>query len=153
MIDKIFRKRKHAIYSLKYDLVQYTDKNNDLINGEDMVNSLKENIQKINKTFDVKLKKLNIEKNNFILTFETKPSINLPHFVAKLKTQTSKELRKKFPILSALKDKLWAPNYFISTLPGNVDMEDRQEYIKSQSKTITKTRSNSYDRLRKPSIA
>ena len=133
-MTKQFKKEQHALYSMNYNLTLATNHGSKIFNKNEYVDSLQNTINNINKTFEVKEINLECGQNYIILNFNGKPGLKIPLYIGTIKSITSREIRKKFPILSLLRDKIWAPNYFITT-SGNTTMKDRQAYIDSQSQT------------------
>ena len=58
------------------------------------------------------------------------PQYSIPNIVQWIKGATSIELRKEFPVLSAMPS-LWTRSYFVSTA-GNVSSDTIEWYVKTQ---------------------
>ena len=88
----------------------------------------------IEQCYQGKLLKLNGEPDHIHILFELPPSAAPSVIVCNLKTQLSKEVRKRY--MEQIKDKLWkdsfwSDSYFLSTT-GGASIETLEEYIREQ---------------------
>ena len=88
----------------------------------------------IEERFNGKLIGFNGEEDHIHILFELPPSAAPSVIVCNLKTQLSKEVRKRY--MEQIKDKLWkdsfwSDSYFLSTT-GGASIEPLEEYIREQ---------------------
>lgn len=88
----------------------------------------------IEERFNGKLIGFNGEEDHIHILFELPPSAAPSVIVCNLKTQLSKEVRKRY--VEQIKDKLWkdsfwSDSYFLSTT-GGASIETLEEYIREQ---------------------
>lgn len=88
----------------------------------------------IEERFNGKLIGFNGEEDHIHILFELPPSAAPSVIVCNLKTQLSKEVRKRY--MEQIKDKLWkdsfwSDSYFLSTT-GGASIETLEEYIREQ---------------------
>lgn len=154
-MDKRFKNDQHALYSMTHSFTQSTNYGKKLFESKEVVDSLKEVISGINKTFKVKEINLECGRNYFTIVFSNRPNCRITQYINAIKTITSRELKRKFPRLNTLiKDAFWAPNYFITTL-GNITVDEKKEYIDSQLKDSKnrEVKTQKHERFRSKSIA
>ena len=88
----------------------------------------------IEERFDGKLLGFSGEEDHIHILFELPPSAAPSIIVCSLKTQLSKEVRKRY--MEQIEDKLWkdsfwSDSYFLSTT-GGASIETLEEYIREQ---------------------
>src|SRR5660398_107595 len=111
----MYNKIRHSCFDLSYHLVLVTKYRHQIIKG-DLKDSLKQYIYSYFKNNNIEIVEYNSNLDHIHILFEGKPNINLSHFINGLKTNSSKYIRKKFPVLMKQyywKPYFWSNSYFI----------------------------------------
>jgi REP element-mobilizing transposase RayT len=87
----------HSVYALYYHYVQVVKHRRKVFDNEEIINFLKEQIQEISKTFEVKVIDIGVDKDHSHMLFKAKPTLNIPRYINTIKTITSREIQRKFP--------------------------------------------------------
>lgn len=134
MPEKTYNRRAHSVCCLTYHAVFVIKYRRKVISHEIM--DFMENHTKylIEERFDGKLLGFSGEEDHIHILFELPPSAAPSIIVCSLKTQLSKEVRKRY--MEQIKDKLWkdsfwSDSYFLSTT-GGASIETLEEYIREQ---------------------
>lgn len=127
------KKNQHSVYALSYHAVFVTKYRKRVLDKEmrDMMESMAARLLEGN---GGSLVEFNGEEDHIHLLFELPPQVAPASAVCILKTQFSKEARKRF--LDRIRDKLWngmfwSDSYFISTT-GGASIEMLEQYIRQQ---------------------
>lgn len=134
MPQKTYSRRAHSVCCLTYHAVFVIKYRRKVISPEIM--DFMENHTKylIEERFDGKLLGFNGEEDHIHILLELPPSAAPSVIVCSLKTQLSKEVRKRYKeqIKGKLwKDSFWSDSYFLSTT-GGASVETLEEYIREQ---------------------
>lgn len=128
-------KGSHSVYSLQYHYVQCTKYRVSVLNIDGVNDFLKDFVRKISLTFGVEILNIESDKNHFHMIFKAQPKTELTKYINAIKTLTSREIQRKFPVV---KKKLWggvfwSPSYFLATT-GQVTLEQLKHYVDNQGK-------------------
>ena len=134
MPEKTYNRRAHSVCCLTYHAVFVIKYRRKVISPEIM--DFMENHTKylIEERFDGKLLGFNGKEDHIRILFELPPSAAPSVIICNLKTQLSKEVRKRY--MEQIRDKLWkdsfwSDSYFLSTT-GGASIEALEEYIREQ---------------------
>lgn len=129
-----FTRRQHAVYKLVYHAVFVTKYRRKVIDQEIMAFIRGHAEYLINECYHGKFMDLNGEEDHIHVLFELPASIAPSVAVCSLKTQLSKEVRKRY--MDRIQDKLWkdsfwSDSYFLSTT-GGANLEVLEKYVQDQ---------------------
>ena len=133
-IDEKYNRRAHSVCCLTYHAVFVIKYRRKVIDSEIMEFMKNHTRYLIEDRFNGKMLEFNGEKDHIHILFELPPSAAPSVIVCSLKTQLSKEVRKRYmeQIQGKLwKDSFWSDSYFLSTT-GGASLETLEEYIKQQ---------------------
>lgn len=135
---KELNKNSNSIYKLNYHLILVVKYRQDIFDDENIVNMLKQYIEKISEPYGVEVISQECGVDHIHLLISTKPTTDLTKYINILKGHSSRFLRKEFG--QQLKDKLWgehlwSPSYFIASV-GNVSIDTLHKYIENQRTLI-----------------
>ena len=68
----------HSVYALYYHYVQVVKYRRKVFDNEDIINSLKEQIQEISETSEAGIIDIGVNKDHFHMLFKAKPTLNIP---------------------------------------------------------------------------
>lgn len=134
MSEKIYSRRAHSVCCLTYHAVFVIKYRRKVISPEILDFMETHTRYLIEERFNGKLIGFNGEEDHIHILFELPPSAAPSVIVCSLKTQLSKEVRKRY--MEQMKDKLWkdsfwSDSYFLSTT-GGASIETLEEYIREQ---------------------
>ena len=134
MSEKIYSRRAHSVCCLTYHAVFVIKYRRKAISPEILDFMETHTRYLIEERFNGKLIGFNGEEDHIHILFELPPSAAPSVIVCSLKTQLSKEVRKRY--MEQMKDKLWkdsfwSDSYFLSTT-GGASIETLEEYIREQ---------------------
>lgn len=133
-IDEKYNRRAHSVCCLTYHAVFVIKYRRKVIDSEIMEFMKNHTRYLIEDRFNGKMLEFNGEEDHIHILFELPPSAAPSVIVCSLKTQLSKEVRKRYmeQIQGKLwKDSFWSDSYFLSTT-GGANIETLDEYIKQQ---------------------
>lgn len=83
---------------------------------------------------DIKIEKHNIQEDHIHLVIIIPPKYSVSDIVGKIKSNTSREIRKNFEFIKKVywKDVFWSPGFFSSTV--GIDEEIIKNYVEFQEK-------------------
>ena len=129
-----YTRNAHSVCRLTYHAVFVIKYRRKVISHE-ILQCIREYAQYlITERYHGKLMELNGEEDHIHILFELPPSAAPSVVICSLKTQLSKEVRKRFgeQIRNKLwKDSFWSDSYFLSTT-GGADIETLEKYIQEQ---------------------
>jgi putative transposase len=130
-----FLKQAHVVYHCDYHVVFPTKYRHEWINeGIFAFTELK--LQEIRKHYPmIVFKTVNHDKDHVHLLVSIPPKMSVGSVVRLVKSNTSRELKQKFPFLKELywgTDGVWSDGYFVSTVGVNEDII--RKYIENQGK-------------------
>jgi len=107
-------RRLQSVHALYYHYIQVVKHHRKVFDDVEVVN-FKQQIHKISTTFKVEVVDIGVDKDHFHILFNVKPTLNIPRYINAVKTNTSREIRRKF---TQVKEKLWkahfwSPSYFL----------------------------------------
>ena len=132
--DGKYSRRAHSVCCLTYHAVFVIKYRRKVIDDEIMEFMKNHTRYLIEDRFKGKMLEFNGEEDHIHILFELPPSAAPSVIVCSLKTQLSKEVRKRYmeQIQGKLwKDSFWSDSYFLSTT-GGANIETLDEYIKQQ---------------------
>ena len=132
--DGKYNRRAHSVCCLTYHAVFVIKYRRKVIDDEIMEFMKNHTRYLIEDRFKGKMLEFNGEEDHIHILFELPPSAAPSVIVCSLKTQLSKEVRKRYmeQIQGKLwKDSFWSDSYFLSTT-GGANIETLDEYIKQQ---------------------
>lgn len=130
-----YNKGQHCIYRLTYHMIFVTHYRKPVIN-EEMSAAMKEFADHMAEQFRGKILSAETDRDHIHLLVSLPPNTNVSVFVRSIKTQISREMRKRFPeqikkYIHGDDTSFWSRSYFISTT-GSVSLETVKQYIESQ---------------------
>ena len=134
MPEKTYNRRAHSVCCLTYHAVFVIKYRRKVISPEILDFMETHTRYLIEERFNGKLIGFNGEEDHIHILFKLPPSAAPSVIVCSLKTQLSKEVRKRY--MEQMKDKLWkdsfwSDSYFLSTT-GGASIETLEEYIREQ---------------------
>ena len=130
-----YRKQSHCVYHCEYHLVFATKYRRKIFNDGifaymlDRLKQLKDHYPEID------ILKINHDVDHIHMLVVIPPKFSVSQVVRILKSNTSKDLKKKFPFLKEVywgTDGIWSDGYFVSTVGINEHVIKR--YIENQGK-------------------
>ena len=132
--DGKYSRRAHSVCCLTYHAVFVIKYRRKVIDDEIMEFMKNHTRYLIEDRFKGKMLEFNGEEDHIHILFELPPAAAPSVIVCSLKTQLSKEVRKRYmeQIQGKLwKDSFWSDSYFLSTT-GGASLESLEEYIRQQ---------------------
>ncbi len=130
-----FRKQAHATYFCEYHIVVTTKYRREWINKEIFV-YLELKLKEVRKWYpEIVYEIVNQDKDHMHLLVSIPPKMAVSSAIRIMKTNTSRELKQKFPFLKELyyaTDGVWSDGYFVSTV--GVNETAIKKYIADQGK-------------------
>lgn len=129
-----YRRNRHAVYKLTYHAVFVIKYRRKVISDEVMECIRNYASYLIEKCYEGELIELNGEEDHVHILFELPTTATPSVVVCSLKTQLSKEVRRKYG--DQIRDKLWrdsfwSDSYFLTTT-GGANIETIEKYIQDQ---------------------
>ena len=130
-----YNKGQHCVYCLTYHMIFVTHYRKPVINDE-MSAAMKEFSNHMAEQFRGKVLSAETDRDHIHLLVSLPPNTNISVFVRSIKTQLSREMRKRFPeqikqYIYGDDTSFWSRSYFIATT-GSVSLETVKQYIESQ---------------------
>ena len=133
MVSYNLDKGQHSVYSLYYHFIQVVKYRKKVFINDAMVDFLKMKIREISETFNVDVLDIECDKDHFNMIFKATPSLNITKYINAIKTITSREIQRNFPIVKneLYNNKFWSPSYFLAT-SGQATLDVMHKYIELQ---------------------
>ena len=130
-----YRKQSHCVYYCEYHLVFATKYRRKIFNNGIFAYML-ERLKQL-KTYypEIDILKINHDIDHIHMLVVIPPKFSVSQVVRIIKSNTSKDLKKKFPFLKDVywgTDGIWSDGYFVSTVGINEEIIKR--YIENQGK-------------------
>lgn len=130
-----YKKQSHAVYLCDYHIVLSTKYRRKIFN-DGIFAYLQTKITEIRKYYpDIEFKKVNHDENHIHALVSIPPRMSVSSVVRIIKSNTAKELKRKFPFLKDVywgTDGIWSEGYFVSTVGINETVI--RKYIENQGK-------------------
>ena len=130
-----YRKQSHCVYYCEYHLV-FTTKYRRKVFNEGIFGYMKECLKAIKSHYpELDILEINHDKDHLHLLIIIPPKISVGQVVRILKSNTSKDLKRKFSFLKDVywgTDGIWSDGYFVSTVGVNETVI--RKYIENQGK-------------------
>ena len=129
-----YNRGQHCVYCLTYHMIFVTHYRKPVINDE-MSAAMKEFSNHMAEQFRGKVLSAETDRDHIHLLVSLPPNTNVSVFVRSIKTQLSREMRKRFPeqikqYIYGDDTSFWSRSYFIATT-GSVSLETVKQYIES----------------------
>ena len=129
-----YRRQAHSVYYTRYHLVFVTKYRRNLFR-KGLSDYLFTVLKGITKQYpDIEILEMNTDQDHIHLLVIIPPKYSIADVVRVLKTNTSKAMRKKFPLIKTMYEHndlgLWSDGYFVSTI--GIDEEQIKRYIEYQ---------------------
>ena len=120
-----YNRGQHCVYCLTYHMI-----------FDEMSAAMKEFSNHMAEQFRGKVLSAETDRDHIHLLVSLPPNTNISVFVRSIKTQLSREMRKRFPeqikqYICGDDSSFWSRSYFIATT-GSVSLETVKQYIESQ---------------------
>lgn len=130
-----YRKQNHCVYYCEYHLVFATKYRRKVFNDGIMA-YMKERLKEIQEHYpEIDILEINHDKDHIHTLVVIPPKMPVSQVVRIIKSNTSRDLKKKFPFLKDVywgTDGIWSDGYFVSTVGVNADII--RKYIELQGK-------------------
>ena len=131
---KDYIRADHSVYLCDYHLVLVTKYRRNVIGNEGIWTYLKQKFYEVIEHYPrLRVKEINHDINHVHILISIPPQISVGSVVRLLKTNTSRNIKTKFPFLKKLyygTDGMWSDGYFVSTV--GVDETIIKRYIENQ---------------------
>ena len=130
-----YRKQSHCVYYCEYHLVFATKYRRKIFN-DGLFAYMLERLKQL-KTYypEIDILKINHDVDHIHVLVVIPPKFSVSQVVRIIKSNTSKDLKKKFPFLKDVywgTDGIWSDGYFVSTV--GINEETIKRYIENQGK-------------------
>lgn len=129
-----YRRADHSVYLCDYHLVLVTKYRRNVIVNEGIWSYLEQKFYEVTEHYPrLRIKEVNHDINHVHLLISIPPQMQVGSVVRLLKTNTSRNIKTKFPFLKKLyygTDGMWSDGYFVSTV--GVDEQTIKRYIENQ---------------------
>ncbi len=130
-----YRKQSHCVYYCEYHLVFATKYRRKIFN-DGLFAYMLERLKQLKTCYpEIDILKINHDVDHIHLLVVIPPKFSVSQVVRIIKSNTSKDLKKKFPFLKDVywgTDGIWSDGYFVSTV--GVNEETIKRYIENQGK-------------------
>ncbi|KAB2835566.1 MAG: IS200/IS605 family transposase [Caedimonadaceae bacterium] len=130
-----YRKQSHCVYYCEYHLVIAAKYRRKIFN-EGIFEYMRERLKEVKDHYpEIDILKINHDKDHIHILVIIPPKFSVGQVVRIIKSNTSRELKKKFPFLKKVSwgtDGIWSDGYFVSTVGINEEVIKR--YIEQQGK-------------------
>ena len=130
-----FRRQGHCVYYAQYHLVLVSKYRRKIFNPG-MLEYLKDLINRVKDYYpEIDVETVNGEQEHIHLLVWVPPKMPVGHAVGIIKSNTARELKKKFSFLEQVywgNDGIWSDGYFVSTVGINEDVI--RKYIEYQGR-------------------
>ena len=131
---KDYIRADHSVYLCDYHLVLVTKYRRNVIGNEGIWIYLKQKFYEVTEHYPrLRIKEINHDINHVHILISIPPQMSVGSVVRLLKTNTSRNIKSKFPFLKKLyygTDGMWSDGYFVSTV--GVDETIIKRYIENQ---------------------
>lgn len=128
--EKEYKSTRNLIYSCQYHVI-FTPKYRRKIFVTPIDDELKKIFSNIAKEYGFEILEQEIMPDHVHLLISVNPNFGVAKAVARLKSISARELRKKFPQLKSRLPCMWTNSKFVSTV-GSVSLEVVKKYIEEQ---------------------
>ena len=130
-----YRKQSHCVYYCEYHLVFATKYRRKIFN-EGIFSYMQDRLKEIRDHYpELEILKVNHDVDHLHMLVVVPPKMSVPQVVRILKSNTSRDLKKKFSFLKEVywgTDGIWSDGYFVSTV--GVDSGVIEKYIEHQGR-------------------
>ncbi len=128
-------KSAHSVYSIQYHFIQVIKYRKKVFDNAKIIDYLKTRIREISENFTVEILIIECDRDHFHMIFKSRPTLDIPKYINTIKSNTSKEIQRKFPEIKRKlwKGMFWSPSYFLATA-GQVTLDVLKKYVDNQSK-------------------
>lgn len=130
-----YRKQSHCVYWCEYHLVFATKYRRKIFN-DGIFSYMKARLKEVREHYPmVDILEINHDADHIHLLLVIPPKMSVGQVVRILKSNTSRDLKKKFPFLKDVywgTDGIWSDGYFVSTV--GVNEKIIKKYIENQGK-------------------
>jgi len=130
-----YKRQDNCVYHCVYHLILVTKYRRRIFN-EGVFAYMKETLKKLNEFYpEIEIQEMNHDKDHIHFMLWIPPKFSIGKVVAILKSNTARNLKKKFPFLKEVfygSDSVWSGGYFVSTVGINDAVI--QKYIQHQGK-------------------
>jgi putative transposase len=130
-----YRKQSHCVYYCEYHLVFATKYRRKIFN-DGIFAYMKDRLKQVKDYYpEIDILKINHDVDHIHVLVVIPPKFSVSQVVRIIKSNTSKDLKKKFPFLKDVywgTDGIWSDGYFVSTVGINETIIAR--YIENQGK-------------------
>ena len=131
----LLRKSAHTVYKTQYHVVWVTKYRRKILNAG-VSGYVRIKLLEITKlTPDIEFIEIGIDKDHLHLHMIIPPKYSVSRVVARMKSNTAKELKKKFSFLKDVywgTESIWSKGYFVSTV--GIDEATISNYVRMQGK-------------------
>ena len=124
----------HSVYLCDYHLVLVNKYRRNVISNEGIWTHLKQKLYEVTEHYPrIRIKEVNHDINHIHLLISIPPQMTVGSVVRLLKTNSSRNIKQKFPFLKQLyygTDGIWSDGYFVSTV--GIDELTIKRYIENQ---------------------
>ena len=126
----------HSVYLCDYHIVLVTKYRRNIIANEGIWKYLEQKLREVTEHYPrLHIKTINHDVNHVHIHISIPPQMRVGDVVRILKTNSSKNIKTKFPFIKKLyygTDGMWSDGYFVSTV--GVNIETIKRYIENQGK-------------------
>jgi len=130
-----YRKQSHCVYYCEYHMVFATKYRRKIFN-DGIFEYMKERLKQVKDHYpEIDILKINHDKDHIHILVVIPPKFSVGQVVRILKSNTSRDLKRKFPVLKDVywgTDGIWSDGYFVSTV--GINEEAIKKYIEQQRK-------------------
>jgi putative transposase len=117
-----YKKQGHCVYYTSYHLVISTKYRKPVLKAG-IGDYLQKNVMQIMRYQpEIEIKEVNTDQDHMHLVVSIPPKMSISSVVSRIKANTSRKMRKKFPFLNKVYwgvEGIWSKGYFVSTLGVN----------------------------------
>ena len=128
-----YKRTSHSVYLCDYHLVLVTKYRRKIFN-EGIFEYLRIKLEEIRRYYpQLEIKEVNEDKDHIHMLISIPPSMSVGNIVRVIKSNTGREMKKKFPFLQELyrrTDGIWSDGYFVTTVGINESVI--RKYIQMQ---------------------
>ena len=133
-MKKEYIRADHSVYLCDYHLVLVTKYRRNVIANEGIWTYLEHKFYEVTEHYPrIRIKEINHDINHVHILISIPPQMSVGSVVRLLKTNTSRNIKSKFPFLKKVyygTDGMWSDGYFVSTV--GVDTNIIKRYIEKQ---------------------
>ncbi len=128
-----FKSNRNVVYSCKYHAPWCPKYRRPVLIGK-VEHHLKEILRQVAHGTDSEIIEMEVMPDHVHLLVEVDPQFGVHKFVKRAKGQSSRLLRREFPMLKSRLPTLWTNSYFLSTV-GGAPLAKVKQYIESQKRS------------------